>query len=343
MNSNLVAPRVSVIVPNFNHAYYLKERLISILTQTYQNFELILLDDASTDDSLAVIRDCLSGHSHQLVVNEKNSGSTFQQWNRGISLARGEFIWIAESDDVADPSLLERLVIALDRSDAVYAYCQSLCIDTYGEVFGYIKGWTDDYTPHLWASDFVIDGNFFCVSFMAIKCVIPNASAVLFRRESYINPYTILPDFQLSGDYLLWAEMAMGQKVAYVATPLNRYRFHPGTVRMAKRPTYFRECVACTNHILERTSAWDQPSQLVFLRRHLLALWLMIGLEPASPLNWWKYSKAYKLLYRLHGPLLFFPLLKAFPRSLWHSLVPFWLFISLGSTSFLRKLRNRFS
>lgn len=340
MNSNATGPRVSVIVPNYNHAPYLRERLHSILGQTYQDFELIVLDDASSDDSLAVIRACLGGHPHRLVVNEHNSGSTFRQWDRGIAMASGEFIWIAESDDLAEPTLLENLVAALDQSDVAYAYCQSLCIDAAGEVFGNIRGWTDDYSPHLWASDFVMDGNFFCVSFLAIKCVIPNASAVLFRRETYMSPYSIMQGFQLIGDYLLWAEMAMGHRVAYVARPLNRYRFHAGTVRLAKRPTYFRECVACTAHVLERTSAWSQPSQLVFLRRHLLPLWLTIGLEPASPRNWWRYGGAYGLLYRLHGPLLALLLLRALPRSVRRSLVPLRLFFVLGAASLWRRIRG---
>jgi glycosyltransferase involved in cell wall biosynthesis len=340
MNSNAAHPRVSVIVPNYNHAPYLRDRLRSILSQTYQDFELIVLDDTSSDDSLAVIRDSLGSHPYQLVVNEHNSGSTFRQWDKGIALARGEFIWIAESDDVAEPTLLESLVAALDQPDVAYAYCQSLCIDAAGEVFGLIKGWTDDYSPHLWASDFVMDGNFFCVSFLAIKCVIPNASAVLFRRQWYVSPYSIMQGFQLIGDYLLWAEMAMGRRVAFVASPLNRYRFHAGTVRLAKRPTYFRECVACTTHILERTSAWGQPSQLVFLRRHLLALWLTIGLEPASPSNWWKHARAYALLYRLHGPLLALLLLRAIPRSVRRSLVPVRLFFVLGAASLRRRIRR---
>lgn len=340
MNTDHAGPRVSVIVPNYNHARYLHERLRSILAQTYQDFELIVLDDASSDDSVAVIRDCLGSHPYRLVVNEQNSGSTFRQWDKGIALANGEYIWIAESDDVAEPTLLESLVACLDRSDVAYAYCQSLCIDASGEVFGNIKGWTDDYSPHLWASDFVMDGDFFCVSFLAIKCVIPNASAVLFRRQWYVSPYSIMRGFQLIGDYLLWAEMAMGRRVAFVARPLNRYRFHAGTVRLAKRPTYFRECVACTAHILDRTSAWAQPSQLVFLRGHLLPLWLTIGLEPASPPNWWRYARAYALLYRLHGPLLPVLLVGAIPRSVRRSLEPVRLFFTLGAASLWRRLRN---
>ncbi len=340
MNCRLDSPRVSVIVPNYNHAPFLRQRLLSLINQSYQDFELIVLDDASSDDSLAVIRECLADYPHRLVVNEHNSGSTFRQWDRGVSLAIGEFVWIAESDDVAEVTFLERLVAALDQGEAAYAYCQSLCINEESTVFGTIKGWTDDYSPHLWASDFLVDGNFFCVSFMAIKCVIPNASAVLFRRNLYLSPFSIMGGMELIGDYLLWAELAMNRQVAYVASPLNRFRFHSGTVRMAKRQIYLQECILCTAHILDRTGAWHQPGQLVFLRHHLLPLWLSIGLEPASPLNWWRHRKGYRLLHQLHGPGLAVALLRAWPRSVMRSLTPLRLFFLLGASSLVRRFKR---
>ena len=78
-------PLVSVILPNYNHSAYLRERIDSILTQEFQDFELIILDDRSTDDSVAVING-YKAHprvSH-IIVNEQNTGNTFIQWERGI-------------------------------------------------------------------------------------------------------------------------------------------------------------------------------------------------------------------------------------------------------------------
>lgn len=97
-------PLVSVIVPNYNHAPYLKERLDSIYQQTYQNIEVILLDDFSSDNSVEVLKQYARKYPHntRLIVNEENSGKVFRQWNKGLSLAKGELIWIAESDDYCD-------------------------------------------------------------------------------------------------------------------------------------------------------------------------------------------------------------------------------------------------
>ena len=93
---------VSVIVPSYNHAQYLEDRIESILKQSYSQFEVILLDDLSSDHSAEILE--IQNHpkvSH-CIINKQNSGSTFCQWNKGIHLAKGYLIWIAESDDVAD-------------------------------------------------------------------------------------------------------------------------------------------------------------------------------------------------------------------------------------------------
>ena len=104
------APLVSVIVPNYRHAAFLPERLASILGQTVTDLEVILLDDASGDGSAEILRACAAqdGRVSHVVVNTTNSGGPFRQWRRGVDLARGTWIWIAESDDGCAPDLLER-------------------------------------------------------------------------------------------------------------------------------------------------------------------------------------------------------------------------------------------
>jgi glycosyltransferase involved in cell wall biosynthesis len=89
--------KVSVVVPNYNHARFLRKRVDSILGQTFQDFELILLDDCSTDDSRSVLSKYADDPRVRIEFNEVNSGSTFKQWNKGVWLAHGEYVWIAES------------------------------------------------------------------------------------------------------------------------------------------------------------------------------------------------------------------------------------------------------
>ena len=100
-------PLVSVIIPNFNHAPYLEQRLESVFNQTYQNFEVIILDDHSTDNSMEIImRYKDNPHVSHIIENDINSGKVFKQWNKGFHLAKGELIWIAESDDFCELNML---------------------------------------------------------------------------------------------------------------------------------------------------------------------------------------------------------------------------------------------
>ncbi len=94
-------PFVSIIVPNYNHEKYLRQRLDSIYGQTYKNYEVILLDDCSSDDSRTILNEYRDRYPDRTrcEFNETNSGGVFRQWRKGISLAKGDYIWIAESDD----------------------------------------------------------------------------------------------------------------------------------------------------------------------------------------------------------------------------------------------------
>src|SRR5579875_340873 len=124
----MAAAIVSVIVPNYNHARFLRQRLDTILAQTFPDFELILLDDCSSDGSQQILGEYASRPrvSH-VVFNETNSGSTFKQWNKGVRLAHGEYVWIAESDDYSAPTFVGRMLAVLQSDPAItFAYCRSI-------------------------------------------------------------------------------------------------------------------------------------------------------------------------------------------------------------------------
>ena len=93
-------PKVSVVVPNYNHGRFLDRRLGSILNQTFQDFERIFLDDASTDNSKEVFGHYNDDPRIRSSFNSANGGSTFVQRNRGIEMARSEYIWTTEADDL---------------------------------------------------------------------------------------------------------------------------------------------------------------------------------------------------------------------------------------------------
>ncbi|MCU0732388.1 MAG: glycoside hydrolase family 99-like domain-containing protein, partial [Hyphomonas sp.] len=119
--------RVSAVVPNYNYARFLPARIDSILNQTHPVSELVILDDASTDDSRAVIADMQARIDIpvRVIMNEANSGSVFRQWLRGAEAARYDHLWIAEADDLAEPEFLATVMRGFEQDHVVLSYTQS--------------------------------------------------------------------------------------------------------------------------------------------------------------------------------------------------------------------------
>lgn len=217
-------PLVSVVVPNYNHGAYLKQRLDSIFQQTYFNYEVILLDDASTDESPNLLA---SYQSHpkvvEVVLNKSNSGSPFSQWQKGIKLAKGEYIWIAESDDWADKWLLEKLMQVLQRDEAIQlAYCASYRTASNGTIVGR-HHWADALDTERWKKDYINEGKKEIEQYLQFRNTIPNASAVVFKK-SLVLTTTAYTTFRYSGDWALWLHLINQGKIAYIAEPLNYFR-----------------------------------------------------------------------------------------------------------------------
>jgi len=224
-------PAVSVIVPNYNHARFLRRRIDTILAQTFQDFELILLDDCSTDNSRSILSEYCSDSRVRLEFNDVNSGSTFKQWNKGVRMARGEYVWIAESDDYADERLLKRLVTLLgSEPEAAFAYCRSWRVTEDDRADGFGDWYLELVDSERWKRDFCVDGSQQFLSYFAHCCVVPNASAAVFRKEIYDRVGGADESLRQCGDWKVWAAMALVGKVAFVSEPLNHYRFHQTTV-----------------------------------------------------------------------------------------------------------------
>ena len=223
---------VSIIVPSYNHAQFLEERIESILNQDFHNFEVILLDDLSPDNSAEILKK-YQNHpkvSH-CIINEKNSGSTFYQWNKGIDLAKGELIWIAESDDVADPQFLTKLVPKFDQnSDLVLAYSQSYRMNAQGEVTGTWKDCTDSSDSELFTRDFELSGLEYIERFLTFQNTIPNASGVVFKKKCYLDVGSANPSLKFIGDWDIWFRIVSQGDIFYCAECLNFFRYHKTSV-----------------------------------------------------------------------------------------------------------------
>jgi len=209
-------PLVSVIIPNYNHARYLEQRLESVFNQTYQNFEVIFLDDCSTDNSLEIIEKYKDNpHLSQIVVNETNSGSAFKQWDKGINLAQGELIWIAESDDYCESDFLEQLMCERQRHhNVVVAYSSYVMCDEKGEIISRSKERSNRY----------YNGKRFVRRRMARFCEIRNASGAVFKRSVLPTVSQSYQTYKSTGDYRFWSEVVACGNVVKVNKNLAYWR-----------------------------------------------------------------------------------------------------------------------
>jgi len=231
MLMNKKIPQVSVIVPNYNYARYLDARLSSILNQTFQDFELILLDDASTDNSLEVLdRYKDDSHVSHLVVNEQNTGSPFKQWMKGILLAKGEWVWIAEADDLCEPTFLETCMEQVRKySNISVCMTASRYIDEKGNVLPQEANYWGKKKPAVSACKFL--GKAYAEHNMYWNNCIINASGVLFSR-SYAITLSDSPflNMRYSGDWVFWFQMLLQGDMLEIYAELNKFRQHTAKI-----------------------------------------------------------------------------------------------------------------
>jgi glycosyltransferase involved in cell wall biosynthesis len=299
-------PTVSVVVPNYNHARFLRQRIDSIFAQTYQDFELILLDDCSTDGSREILKEYARDPRVRLDFNEANSGSPYKQWNRGVRTAKGKYAWIAESDDYAAPDLLNRLVTVLERDAGVsFAYCRSRCVDEAGGVGAFIDAHLG-YDVERWSSDFCEGGLDTCREQFLFHNPVANASAVVFRKSTYERIGGADEHLRYCGDWKLWAAMVLRGKLAYVCEPLNYYRFHAGTVRSKshEEALHIVEPLEVVRSIVE--SGALRRSDVRNVRDAQAALWVPLVVSSKTPLRvkWIALKRAHALdPYAVHRVL----------------------------------------
>ncbi len=231
---------VSAVVPSCNYERYMDERLGSIFEQTHPVREVIVLDDASTDGSVARAREAASRAGREIAVHvaAENGGSVFAQWRRAAEQAQGEWLWIAEADDAADPRFLEALAGKLARvAGAVMAFTDSRPVDGEGRTLdGSYKPYYRTHGCLALERDFVLPGPEVLRTCLSERNLVLNASAVLFRRAALRAAFERcgpeLAELSVAGDWRLYVEMLRdpASLVAYVAEPLNIHRRHAGSV-----------------------------------------------------------------------------------------------------------------
>jgi glycosyltransferase involved in cell wall biosynthesis len=279
---------IGAVVPNYNYARYLPERIASILAQERMPGTLVFLDDLSTDNSWAIAPALLAPFPGRLVThrNTVRSGSPLRQWRAGLDRLDTDLVWIAEADDRCAPGLLAALAARLEADPAArFAFCDSAPIDPEGNRLAedsqaYYR--TGEANPL--AEDAVFPASEFLRRCLLPKNMVVNASAVLWRAEALGAALREvegeLGHWLCAGDWRAYAAACLqGGTVHYLATPLNEHRRHGGSVTRATQPArHFGEVVLMHSRL--RAALGPDAERDAAMRRHLADLRRAWKLDP---------------------------------------------------------------
>lgn len=305
---------VSVIIPNYNHGSFLKERIDSVLNQTFTDYEVIILDDASTDNSKEIIEQYKANPKiTHIIYNEKNSGSPFKQWAKGIALAKADWIWIAESDDTADSSFLQKIIQNVqENTEADCCYCDSYQINETNEVTG--KFSIDKnifFQTNKWSSSYFAKGISELNSSLKYVCTINNASALIFKKSIFTNSMDDLLSYNYYGDWFFYINTLRLHNIFYLADPLSLCRIHTNSLVNKPNPDINTktELFRLLRFLLSLPEINDKKKLInFFCLRYLGSGWIKEGFKASSILMHNYIKEDRQLAFKIIPKLLWYKL-----------------------------------
>ena len=227
-------PRVTVLMPTYNVAPYVKEAIGSVLRQTFSDLELLVVDDASTDDTLAAVR-AIEDPRIRIAAFDNNVGLA-ENLNRGLALINTEYVARMDGDDIAEPYWLEHEVAILDRHPEV-----GICSGGF-ERFGTVKSLVRFPERH---ED--------CLANMLFECsvIVPTFRMSLYRDHGLRYSTEAFP----AEDYRFWAECLRVTKIYNLQETVFHYRMHPTQICTARREEQQKKVAAVRLFMLE----WLSP------------------------------------------------------------------------------------
>lgn len=228
--------KISVVVPNYNYSNYLYQRVYSILNQNYKIHELIILDDASKDNSLFYIEQIEQKISEfvnvKVVVNDINSGNAFSQWQKGMNLASGDYVWVAEADDYAKENFLNEVVSPLkENNNIVISYADTGFIDSNGYITkNSLVDQIDILKTNHWNASYVNKGIAEINCYSYLNCTIPNVSGTIIKKGNYDEIFEEAKKFHQSGDWFTYLNILNLGDISFINKTLNYYRVHGNNI-----------------------------------------------------------------------------------------------------------------
>lgn len=275
-------PKVSVVIPNFNHARYLDQRIASILDQTYQNFDLTILDDASTDDSLEIIDKYVRAYPERirLIGNDVNSGCVFAQWQKGIEATDGTLIWICESDDFCEPGFLEKLIPLFADESVNLAFGRVQFANEDGTPREGLDQYREEAEPGIWSQTLVRPASQWFRNALGVNNVIVNVGGCVWRRWHLPDDvWATAKSYRILGDWYLYSIVAGGGQIGFEPSAVAYFRMHGENTsyKSYTTPTFYEEHDRFMRHVARRWGLDAETLRLFF--EHLEAHYAWFNVE----------------------------------------------------------------
>lgn len=212
-------PLVSVIMPAYNAESYIEESILSLIHQTYQNWELIIVNDGSTDQTVEIARSFLKKDNRlRLINNETNEGLIVTR-NKGLESAKGKYIANLDSDDIALPNRLKKQVAFLEKhQEYVLLGAGCIHIDKEGKKLAEVER----NIPNTHLKSLLLFSNYFI------------NSTVMFRTEE-VKKVTYQKGFAPAEDYELFSQIGKYGEIGNLPEPLVKYRIHDHNISSLKK------------------------------------------------------------------------------------------------------------
>lgn len=242
---------VSVVVPLYNGAKFIERRLQSIINQTIKPKEIILLDDASKDNGLAIGKEILKAGNinYKIIINKKNFGIS-NQILKGINISQCKYIWFAEQDDYCLHNFLYNISEMFVDNSVNLAYCNSIPVN---ENLNPIETYYNKDLVLKNNHDFCINSDEFVINNLSYVNTIPNISSVVFNKSVFNGIDKVLENYTVFFDWIIYLYALKKGKVCYTNEVLNYHTRHENSVIALKgdTPEYHKDILNVRKYIYE--------------------------------------------------------------------------------------------
>lgn len=258
-------PKISVLMSAYNSEKYIAEAIESILKQTFSDFEFIIINDGSIDDTPKIIERYAQQDKRILFINNKQNQGLIGALNQGLSVCRGEYIARMDSDDISLPTRFAQQVKYMD----IHPEC------------GALSGWIQRFGPCVSTKTLTSVKTVRLLDFLIHGCMVFNPCSMIRHSVLIKNNIKYNPEYKYAEDFGFWVEICKCSEIHNLQTVLLKYRWHDSNISVVHKKAQF-ECAERIrrNILIKLISSQDDIKKLLHMTREVNERFYLFGILP---------------------------------------------------------------